>query len=93
MLGRMLNVPPKVMLFECRQGILRWGLLLPVSADVPFWADVALRPGGTFASEAEGLRALRALEASIDGAGHRRPASLVISDAAQALARTLEGAA
>jgi hypothetical protein len=52
----------RVMLFECRQRSVRWGLLLPVEAGAPEWRGVDVRALAVFPREAEGVDALRELE-------------------------------
>jgi hypothetical protein len=54
-----------VMLFECRQRSLRWGLLLPVEAGAPEWRGVDVRALNVYPREAEGVEALRELEATL----------------------------
>jgi hypothetical protein len=53
----------RVTLFECRQRSLRWGLLLPADMDAPDWGGIELRPLAVYPHEADGVAALRTLDA------------------------------
>jgi hypothetical protein len=66
----------QVMLFECRQRSLRWGLLLPVEAGAPEWRGVEVRALATYPREAEGVDALLELEASCRAAAVQHLTSL-----------------
>jgi hypothetical protein len=66
----------RVMLFECRQRSLRWGMLLPVEGNAPDWRGVEVRPLAVYPSEAEGVAALRTLDAVLIADGLLRLASL-----------------
>jgi hypothetical protein len=66
----------RVTLFECRQRSLRWGLLLPADMDVPDWGGIELRPLAVYPREAEGVAALRTLDAVLTADGLLRLASL-----------------
>jgi hypothetical protein len=52
----------RVMLFECSQRSMRWGLLLPVEAGAPEWRGVDVRALAVYPREPEGVEALRELE-------------------------------
>ncbi len=66
----------KVMLFECRKRSLSWGLLLPTETPTPEWQGVELRPLSAYPHEAEGVAALRTLDAVPVSEGLIRLASL-----------------
>jgi hypothetical protein len=66
----------RVTLFECRRRSLRWGLLLPSEMDVPDWGGIELRPLAVYPHEAEGVAALRTLDAVLTADGLLRLASL-----------------
>ena len=66
----------RVTLFECRQRSLRWGLLLPADVDAPDWAGIELRPLAVYPHEADGVAALRTLDAVLAADGLMRLASL-----------------
>jgi hypothetical protein len=66
----------RVTLFECRRRSLRWGLLLPAEIDVPDWGEIELRPLAVYPHEAEGVAALRTLDAVLTADGLLRLASL-----------------
>lgn len=68
--------PMRVTLFECRQRSLRWGLLLPADIDPPDWPGVELRSLAVYPREAEGVAALRTLDAVLIADGLLRLASL-----------------
>jgi hypothetical protein len=66
----------RVTLFECRRQSLRWGLLLPAEMDVPEWCGIELRPLAVYPHVAEGVAALRTLDAVLTADGLLRLASL-----------------
>jgi hypothetical protein len=66
----------RVTLFECRQRSLRWGLLLPADMDAPDWGGIELRPLAVYPHEADGVAALRTLDAVLTADGLLRLASL-----------------
>ena len=66
----------RVTLFECRQRSLRWGLLLPAEMDAPDWGGIELRPLAVYPHEADGVAALRTLDAVLTADGLLRLASL-----------------
>ena len=66
----------RVTLFECRQRSLRWGLLLPADMDAPDWGGIELKPLAVYPHEADGVAALRTLDAVLTADGLLRLASL-----------------
>jgi hypothetical protein len=66
----------RVTLFECRQRSLRWGMLLPADMDAPDWGGIELRPLAVYPHEADGVAALRTLDAVLTAEGLLRLASL-----------------
>lgn len=66
----------RVTLFECRRRMLRWGLLLPVDVGTPEWRGVEMRPLAVYPHEADGVAALRTLDAVLIADGLLRLASL-----------------
>jgi hypothetical protein len=66
----------RVTLFECRLRSLRWGLLLPADMDAPDWGGIELRPLAVYPHEADGVAALRTLDAVLTADGLLRLASL-----------------
>jgi hypothetical protein len=66
----------RVTLFECRLRSLRWGLLLPAEMDAPEWGGIELRPLAVYPREADGVAALRTLDAVLLADGLLRLASL-----------------
>jgi hypothetical protein len=70
--------PMRVMLYECSQRSLRWGLLLPTDASAPNWQGVEVSALSVHACESDGVAALRRLEIALDRSGNRRLASIVV---------------
>ena len=68
--------PMQVMIFECRQRSLRWGLLLPVEAGAPEWRGMDVRALAVCPRETEGVEGLREQEASFRADGSECLASL-----------------
>ena len=66
----------RVTLFECRQRSLRWGLLLPADMGTPDWGSIEVRALAVYPHEADGVAALRTLDAMLTAEGLLRLASL-----------------
>jgi hypothetical protein len=66
----------RVTLFECRQRSLRWGLLLPADVEKPDWKGIEVRALAVYPHEADGVAALRTLDAVLTADGLLRLSSL-----------------